>query len=509
MKRFLFASLSASLLAACTAADLSEGPGNGPRPLSREQIDAIILDQLETQGEFQWNDADDLTLWSAVVHGDYMVSVGYHEQPAAAVARQEVQALTALDVRASALDETRDQLLRFIARDLARTTDKAQPSAEELLVFEEDVLPVVDVEIDSYDTLMALRRHPNVRYVEPLGYVTEAERQKSDAGCSNDAEPSIPAEDFGTVSPDAKVPWNFFEMNIPDAWSMSTGRGITVALIDSGVSAGQARLGSEFASGDSTGRFIEKAGTFRPDSDGPADGPDDDCGHGTLMAGTIAAPRSTGGAIAGVAHGANLLAIRATDDVVLNSANEKKGVADALVLAADRADVKVISMSLGHIFSSSRIADAVRYAHARGKLMFVAAGTSTTFTNWVGVTFPASMDEVVAVTGIETGDELVRCDVCHSGSAVDFVVVMQRAEDSSRTSLSLAMSGNTPGYVGGSSTATATMAGVAALVWARNPSLSRDQVLQILRESSSLYPGRDRSLGFGTVDAALAVSLAQ
>jgi subtilisin family serine protease len=109
----------------------------------------------------------------------------------------------------------------------------------------------------------------------------------------------------------------------------------------------------------------------------------------------------------------------------------------------------------------------------------------------------------------EPGAEIVRCDICHSGSAVDFVVVMQRAEDSSRTSLSLAMSGNTPGRVGGSSTATATMAGVAALVWARNPELSRDQVLQILRKASSLYPDRDSSLGFGTVDAALAVSLTQ
>jgi subtilisin family serine protease len=363
------------------------------------------------------------------------------------------------------------------------------------------------VEIDSFEPLIALRRRPDVRYVEPLGYLTEAELQKSEAGCSNDPEPFIPAEDFGTVTPAATVPWNFFETNIPDAWPLSTGRGVTVALIDTGVSAAQAKLGGEFATGDSTGRFIEKAGTFRPDSDGPPDGPDDDCGHGTLMAGTIAAPRSSGGAIAGVAHGANLLAIRATDDVVLNSANEKKGVADALVLAANRDDVKVISMSLGHIFSSSRIEDAVRYAHARGKLMFVAAGTSTSFTSWVGVTFPATMDEVVAVTGVETGAGLVRCDVCHAGSAVDFVVVMQRAEDSDRTSLSLAMSGDTPGRVGGSSTATATMAGVAALVWARNPLLTRDQVLQILREASSLYPDRDDDFGFGTVDAGLAVSL--
>ncbi|WP_428268688.1 S8 family serine peptidase [Haliangium sp.] len=496
MNRALLAALAgASLLTACTAAELPNEL-HGPEPMSRAEVDAVIYQHIEAEGDFAWSDADDLTLWSAVVHGGYVVSVGYTEAPAAKALPDGAES------------DTRSALLGFIAGDLARSTGTAEKSSQELLVYDEDVLPVLDVEIDSYETLIELRQRSDVRYVEPLGYLTEEDLQKSDAGCSNDPESNIPAEDFDVVSPGATVPWNFIEMGIPEAWELSTGQGVTVAVIDTGTSATQARLGRDFAIGESTGRFIERVGTFRKRSSDPPDGPDDDCGHGTLMNGTAAAPRAEGGAIAGVANGANLLAIRATDDVIINSSNEKKGVADALVLAADRDDVKVISMSLGHVFSSSRVADAIRYAHGRGKLIFAAAGTSTSFTRFVGVVFPARMDETVAVTGITDGVGFERCKVCHAGSAVDFVVIMQRDGDSDRTSLSLAMSGNTPGRVGGSSTATATMAGVAALVWARNPALSRDQVLQILREASSEFPGRDSDFGYGTVDAALAVSLA-
>lgn len=82
---------------------------------------------------------------------------------------------------------------------------------------------------------------------------------------------------------------------------------------------------------------------------------------------------------------------------------------------------------------------------------------------------------------------------------------MQRASDASRTSLTLAMTGNQPAYVGGSSAATATTAGIAALVWATSPSQSRAQVVQRMLNASSNYPGRDSKFGWGTVNAALAV----
>ena len=141
------------------------------------------------------------------------------------------------------------------------------------------------------------------------------------------------------------------------------------------------------------------------------------------MAGTIAAPRTSNHSPVGVAYNANLVSVRGTGDVVINGGKEKTGVADALVLLGDRTDVRIISMSIGDVFTNSKVADAVRYAYGKGKLIFSAAGTSTSFTNWYGVIFPATMAETVAVTGIKEGGGYARCDVCHSGDKVDFTIV--------------------------------------------------------------------------------------
>jgi hypothetical protein len=224
------------------------------------------------------------------------------------------------------------------------------------------------------------------------------------------------------------------------------------------------------------------------------------------MAGLATAPNVSGGSSVGVAYKANLIAYRGTSDVIVNGGSEKRGVKDALVAAGRRSDVKVISMSIGDVFSSGTVRDGINYAYNRGKLIFCAAGTSLTWTSWWGVIFPANLSNTVAVTGIRTGSPMQRCDNCHDGSQVDFVAVMQRREDTGRTSLTLAESGNTPSYVGGSSAATATTAGIAALVWGTNTGQSRTQVLNRMKNAASIYPGRDGNFGWGIVDAYQAVS---
>ena len=163
-------------------------------------------------------------------------------------------------------------------------------------------------------------------------------------------------------------------------------------------------------------------------------------------------------------------------------------------------------MSIGDVFWSNKVADGVYYAYNRGKLLFAAAGTSLTWTNWWGVIFPATMSQTVAVTGVKEGYPLTRCSTCHDGSEVDFIVPMQRRNDNGRTSLTLAMSGNVPAYVGGSSAATATTAGVAALVWATSPGSSRNTILNRLKNAASIYPSRDSNFGWGMIDANYAVN---
>jgi subtilisin family serine protease len=245
--------------------------------------------------------------------------------------------------------------------------------------------------------------------------------------------------------------------------------------------------------------------TFLGIPTGPVETPNDGCGHGTSMAGACAAPRGVDGNAAGIAYNSNLVTCRGAEDVLLNASRENKGVANAYVNAANRADVRIISMSMGNIISSGQVADAIRYAYGKGKLMFCAAGTSFSWTSgWAGVIFPAWMSEVNAVTGVKSSSNDVQCDACHDGSETDFTVVMERVSDG-RKPLSVPNdNSNTPSTVGGSSVATASTAGMAAVVWSRFPSLNRDQILNKLIVNSSRYPNKSSNLGWGriNVDAA-------
>ena len=161
-------------------------------------------------------------------------------------------------------------------------------------------------------------------------------------------------------------------------------------------------------------------------------------------------------------------------------------------------------MSMGHIFSVGKIEDAVRFAYGKGKLIFCAAGTSTSFTTFVGVIFPAWMSETVAVTGVKEGTTYQACSDCHTGSKVEFTVAMQRSASGNTVPVDSYYE-NQSDYVGGSSVATATTAGIAALVWSKNPTWTREQVLAKMRQSASFFPNRNNTYGYGNVNAFLAV----
>lgn len=185
----------------------------------------------------------------------------------------------------------------------------------------------------------------------------------------------------------------------------------------------------------------------------------------------------------------------------MDESREVKGASDAFTNAGKRADVKIISMSMGKITSSSQLSDAIEFAYGKGKLIFCAAGTSFGWASgWFGVIFPATMAHVNAVTGVRDNSYKTTCTDCHSGSETDFTVVMEKAVNE-RHQLTLAMSGDAPATVGGSSVSTATAAGIAALVWSRFPTLTRDQVLNKLVQTSANYPTRSSSLGWGNLNA--------
>ena len=358
-------------------------------------------------------------------------------------------------------------------------------------------------------TIALLRQSPLVRYAEPMGYEPRSlgAADRSGSGCdSNNPDGSlVSGVDYTNISPACKQSWNHSFHKITEAWNNSTGAGIKVVIIDTGCSDDQDNLGDNFNQGNSSGRTVEKYVTlpqetnFWGDPVGPPETPHDQCGHGTSMQGACLAPRGTDGASVGVGYNANLVSIRAAADVFLDESREVQGVSTAFTQAGNDGAVRIISLSMGRITSSSQIRDAIKFAYNKGKMVFAAAGTSFWWSAWfAGVILPASMTECVAVTGIK--DNLTsRCSNCHQGSKVDFVVVMEKS--SGKNPLSLAMEGDDPSTVGGSSVATATTAGIAALVWAKNPGFSRQQVFDKLKTNSNYYPTRHGNFGWGRINA--------
>jgi serine protease len=507
MKKNINIILLLFILNACTHDDerISQPPQH--RYQTKEQLNHIITNSLKQRNDFRWNFVSAETVSSALREGDSLLVVGYKPARATIIDHQ----LASINIHDAEWRNAKEQTLSEILASLKRTSGKLL-TASDILVMEDDTLPLFVIKCISTEVIELLRTLNTARYAEPLGYPfeeaasTPEARTNSKLGCGNSPE-SILAEllDFQLYNAGTKISWNLFYMNIPQAWKYSTGKNITVSVIDTGLSPDQNKLGINFNQGESSNRSVYRYGTFKS-SIWPwakIDGPNDKCGHGTQMAGAAVAPCGTDGTSVGVAYNSNLVGIRGTGDVVIEMSNEQNGVIEALKLAANRSDVKIISMSIGTPLWSSSVADAVRYAYGKGKLMFCAAGTSTFFTTWTGVVFPARMSETVAVTGIVEGS-YKSCTICHDGSEVDFTIVMQRATDGG-TALTLAQQGDQPSRVGGSSVATATAAGIAALVWSTNPTMSRDQVVERLKQAAELYPNRHKDFGWGTIDALKAV----
>ncbi|MCW3162724.1 S8 family peptidase [Chryseobacterium oryctis] len=460
-------------------------------PLSAKQINEKINETIKTKGRFSWKESSEHFVWSAIFQGNKIASIGF----------------------GSSFDRSLSPDNANIENEILDLIKKYEGKTDRILLSSDQYLNQIDVVIEKQETIIALRKMKNIRYLEPADYryfeneksFGNASKSSSSSGCGFEAT-ALSTADYTTTTPSAKVPWSFAKHNITSAWSYSTGAGVTIGLIDTGVSPEQTLLGSSFNNGNSSGRTITKNGVY-VDSVWPwstgYDGSADKCGHGTSMASAMTAPRNNIGQPVGIAYNANLVAYRAASNVVLDGYHEQEGVKIAFTELGNNTKVKIISMSMGHIFSVGKIEDGVKYAYSKGKLIFCAGGTSTSFTNFVGVIFPAWMPEAQAITGVKENTSNQKCDVCHSGAEIDFTYQMERASGNTIPVLSY-YNGQTD-YVGGSSVATASTAAIAALVWAKNPSWTRDQVLNKMRQSATYYPTPNANYGYGNINALKAV----
>ncbi|WP_240032859.1 type VII secretion-associated serine protease mycosin [Micromonospora globbae] len=289
----------------------------------------------------------------------------------------------------------------------------------------------------------------------------------------------------GEAAPSAE-PWGLRRLEPSSVWHLTRGAGVTVAVIDSGVSAthpllkGQVREGADF--------------NGLPSSKGQCDL----VGHGTMVAGIIAGKADTGVPFNGVAPEARILPIRVLAERRAPNDEALPGeIAQAIRWAVDH-DADVINLSLVTL-PRPQLASAVDYALSRGVVVVAASGNREEQQQDY-LAYPAAYPGVIAVAGMDEQGAHVGSSV--SGDYVDIAAP------------GLNILGPAPrgsGYVlepqGGTSFAAAYVSGVAALVRAAHPDLTPQQVADRLIKTADNPPeGHNAEVGYGMVNPYRAVT---
>ncbi|GAB4216356.1 MAG: S8 family serine peptidase [Synechococcales cyanobacterium] len=282
--------------------------------------------------------------------------------------------------------------------------------------------------------------------------------------------------------------WNLQAINMPTAWDVSTGSGVTVAVIDTGITQVSDLAQTTFTKGFD---FVDD------DEDAT-----DLHGHGTHVAGTIAQSTNNRLGVAGVAYGATLMPVRVLD---ANGSGTAADVAEGIRFAADHG-ATVINMSLGSPSPSQIIEDAVKYAHSKGVTIVAAAGNESS--SQAG--FPARYEHVIAVSA--TGPNGEKSPYSNYGVGVDIAAPGgAKTQDHPEWGiLQQTINRRNPdqaefAYFQGTSMASPHVAGVAALIQAQGVK-SPDEVEKVLKQSATTVPDdRLNYYGAGRLNAERAV----
>ncbi|MEV6853389.1 S8 family serine peptidase [Streptomyces microflavus] len=262
--------------------------------------------------------------------------------------------------------------------------------------------------------------------------------------------------------------WYLSAMQAEEMWKISTGKGIKVAVIDTGVNPKTPSLKGQVLKGfDATGA----AGDENDDYDG----------HGTNMAELIAGT-GAGGGLKGLAPGAKIIPMRVTDtEFQKKHSVNARDFEDAIRAAAD-SEAKIISMSFGSLYSTRGEREAVKYAESKGKLFFAAVGNDGAGRN--EEEYPAAYPQVVGVASADRNGKVA--EYSQNGNTVDIAAPGQEIPQWCDNSFQRYCDGGS-----GTSSATAIASASAALVWSANPDWTANQVLNVLFDTA----GRDWEKG--------------
>ncbi len=332
------------------------------------------------------------------------------------------------------------------------------------------------------------------------------------------AHPLIEAVEFNYVrqtqaseiipnDPRFEEQWNLSLIDMPGAWAIEKGDPeVIVAVVDTGFDYTHEELASQTwinadeipnngIDDDNNGYIDDVHGwdfSQKPSSDGnevPQNGdndPIDESGHGTHVAGIIGAAVDNDVGIAGIAWNCKLMPIRGAGVAGIRDNRS----ASAIVYAVDNG-ARVINMSWGGRERSFVLRDAVDYAYARGVLMVAASGNESEGDS----IFPAGYRKVISVAATEQHKQ--KFYQSNFGASIDIgapgnVILSTQINNRYRT-------------LSGTSMATAHVSGVAALIISKRPSLTHDEVRQILLSTTDPITESPELVGAGNLNAAQAL----
>jgi len=284
--------------------------------------------------------------------------------------------------------------------------------------------------------------------------------------------------------------WWLASMHAQDAiWPVSTGVGVTVAVIDSGVDARHPDLAGQVLRGQNFSGLSGGAGT---DTDG----------HGTAMASLIAGTGKgwQGSGMYGLAPGVKILPLRVAtlkSSATVSAASFNHQLSAAILAAAD-SSAMVISISMGQVNGEADMHSAVNYALSKGKLIVASVGNSGNTGD--PVLYPAGFPGVVGVGETDQSGN-VAAESEHGAQ------VALTAPGADIYEACVGPSGYCSSH--GTSNSTALVSASAALLWAVHPSWTADQIIRVLinTANSGGKPGvQNPYYGYGLVRPRLALT---
>ena len=282
--------------------------------------------------------------------------------------------------------------IKLLKKSLLKGTAKAKQSGQFV-----DLLPIyiLNTDEDAQTVSDRLKQDPDVEYAEP-NYIMHAQIIPNDPYYNSSGTWGQPYDDL----------WGVKKIRCGQAWDISQGEGVVVAVIDTGVDYTHEDLAQniwtntdEIAGNgidDDNNGYIDDVNGW--DFTSGSNDPMDRFGHGTHCAGTIAAIGNNSIGVIGVAPKVKIMPVKGLDDTGSGSIDN---LAACVKYAADNG-ANVLSCSWGGTGVSSVLTDAFHYADSKGCVCIAAAGNDNAD---AGASMPANIDTVIAVAAVDNNDK--------------------------------------------------------------------------------------------------------